>query len=379
MELKLIESNNSEKLSKIGIISRSEIPSISEIEINGEIHNLGILKDFRRHPSLASFLPDQARLSISWVSLKPDEVLKPHEHPTASMIIVCEGEGELLGDLNQPINIGDIVAIPPFNKHGFIGGTKAGFWGLSIQFEGLGLYENREAPRVHFIGDTPAQAPSHIDALLQDQQFYENNYKVSPLLKLLKSDNINDPMVKERLLEALNFWGNWFQRILFVRAAIRGKSSFQEVAEDHIKEERGHNKNLLIARGNKPIQLWDPVLDGAAAWFYEQMFCATDEERTVLIHFVLEASGDIFHSEAVNIFSDIDHFRQHSAVEEEHFKIGCRLLENTPGIDFNLLRDILYRGWTMMSVLCERIADIGLNGAQLKSREELLEPAEKAA
>jgi len=362
--------SNHTSLETVGIIARNDIPSLTEIIVQGETHNLGILKDLRKHTYLASFIPEQARLSISWIGLKPDEVLSPHEHPTSSMIIICEGEGEIMGDCAQSLKAGDIAAIPPYNKHGFIGRGKKGFWGLSIQFEGLGLYENREAPRVQFeassgqfIERRVTESPKHFALLLKDQHHYETLYKRSPLLKLVTSPAIQDPAVQERLLEALNHWGDWFQRILFVRAAQGHKSSFQDIAEEHLREEVGHNKNLLAARGNKPVQLWDPVLEGCAAWFYEQMVCASYAERTVLVHFVLEGSGDIFHNAAAKVFSDSDHFKHHSEVEEDHFEMGCQLLRESSPATLKALRQTLRRGWKMMTILCNRMAYIAKHGS----------------
>jgi len=353
----------------VGIISRKDVPSLHHINIKGKKHNLGVLKDLRKHDYLASFIPDHARLSISWVGLKPDEVLNPHQHPTASMIIVCEGEGEIMGDCNQSLKAGDIAAIPPHNKHGFIGRGKKGFWGLSIQFEGLGLYEDRKAPRVQFAAPNGqfverrvADSQKDYELLLKDQHHYEKLYKRSSLLKLLKSSAIQDYQVQERLLEVLNYWGDWFQRILFTRAAQGHKSNFQDVAEDHLREEVGHNKNLLMARGNKPVQLWDPLLEGCAAWFYEQMACASYAERTVLVHFVLEGSGDIFHNEAAKIFTNNEHFKHHSAVEEDHFAMGCHLLKSVSPQTLKSLRRTLRQGWQMMTILCNRMAYIAKRG-----------------
>lgn len=357
-----MNKTQSPKDAKVRIIPRKEIPSLHEIKIDGKMHNLGTLKDFRKHPMLANFIPDQTRLSMSWVSLGPNEVLNTHEHPTASMIIICEGEGEVIGACQQRLKAGDIAAIPPYNKHGFIGRGKRGFWGLSIQFEGLGLYENREAPRVHFFADKELEQPSGFDLLLQDQHHHESVYRRFVLLNLLKSPYMKEPAVQERLLEVLNHWGNWFQRILFARAAVGGQKKFQDIAEDHIREEAGHNKNLFVQRGSKPIDLWDPILEAAASWFYEKMHSASDAERTILVHFVLEGSGEIFHLEAGKVFPHMDHFRLHGEVDDEHFAMGCRVLQETPGLDFEALRETLRQGWGMMEVLCNRMAYLAKHG-----------------
>ena len=88
------------------VISRSSIPAISSVVVEGITHNLGTLHDFRKHSDLASFIPENARPSFAWTTLGPHEELPAHEHPTSSMMIVAEGEGEVFGDCNQKIQRG---------------------------------------------------------------------------------------------------------------------------------------------------------------------------------------------------------------------------------------------------------------------------------
>jgi hypothetical protein len=66
------------------------------------------------------------------------------------MIIVCRGRGVLLDEGEKPLNEGDIVLVPEGYAHGFRGLEPTGVEGLSLQFEGLGLYEDVENARVHF-------------------------------------------------------------------------------------------------------------------------------------------------------------------------------------------------------------------------------------
>jgi hypothetical protein len=90
----------------VKIIHRNAIPALKSIEIGNNVHNLGLLLDFRKNRDLAAFLPEQGRFSLSWVHLKKEETLSAHAHPTASMIIITEGEGVTMGDIQQPIAAG---------------------------------------------------------------------------------------------------------------------------------------------------------------------------------------------------------------------------------------------------------------------------------
>ena len=66
------------------VIRRDDIPTLRSVVVDGEEHNLGILKDFRKHPDLAAFIPEHSRLSMAGVHLEPEEVLAIHAHPTGS-------------------------------------------------------------------------------------------------------------------------------------------------------------------------------------------------------------------------------------------------------------------------------------------------------
>jgi len=135
------------------VIPRVDVPAIYEIEEGGKKHELGEHRDFSRHPVLKGAIPDNARLGISWATLKPDQVLDPHLHPILSMIIVCRGNGRLLGDKTGPLGEGDVVVVPPGRLHGFVGGGPEGLTVLSVQFEMRGLYEDPKNALVNFAAE----------------------------------------------------------------------------------------------------------------------------------------------------------------------------------------------------------------------------------
>jgi quercetin dioxygenase-like cupin family protein len=137
-------------MSEVFVIRRADVPAIYEVEENGTKHDLGEHRDFSRHPTLRQFIPNPARLAISWAFLEPGQTLEPHLHPIRSMIVVCRGSGRLLGDKTSALEEGDIVAVGPGRLHGFVGGEPHGLQVLSIQFEERGLYEDAERALVNF-------------------------------------------------------------------------------------------------------------------------------------------------------------------------------------------------------------------------------------
>src|SRR5688572_8093264 len=108
-------------VSSIAIVRRADIPFITEVMEDGELHELGELRDFRKHPLLAAFLPERARLAIAWVRLAPDQELKPHVHPTPSLLLCTGGRGMILDLPDTVIEPGDAILVPVGSTHGFKG------------------------------------------------------------------------------------------------------------------------------------------------------------------------------------------------------------------------------------------------------------------
>jgi quercetin dioxygenase-like cupin family protein len=347
---------------KMRVIPRSSIPVITSVMVDGVLHNLGQLFDFHKHSDLASFIPENARPSFSWTKLDKDEMLSVHEHPTSSMIIIVEGQGEALGDCEQKLKAGDVVVVPPHQKHGFIGRGKDGFWALSIQFEGRGLYEDTENPRVNFVKKDNDVDKNNFALLLSEQANFVERFQSHPLIHLVQKTSPEDTETREKLLAGLNIWANWFQRIIYMRAAVGAPLDFQNLAEQHVQEEVGHNTTLLEMRQNKSLSFCDPILEATSSWFFEKMLSSTVEEKTILIHFVLEAAGDVFHKEALRFFSNATHFTTHTQLDEDHFGMGCRVLEKSGNYDLEKLRLILKQGWDMFDLLLSRIAHLAQEG-----------------
>jgi len=135
-------------LSEVQVIARNDIPAIHSVTQNGVVHHLGEVRDFQWHDVLKEFLPSSKLISFSWVHLKPGDSLAPHEHPMKSMIILVKGSARLTGQINRPLNEGDIVITPPNCSHGFEAIEES--YGFSIQFE-EGIYTDPENARVRFL------------------------------------------------------------------------------------------------------------------------------------------------------------------------------------------------------------------------------------
>jgi hypothetical protein len=321
------------------------------VDVGGSSHDLGIVKDFRAHDLLADFVPALARPSISWVHLEPGQELAAHKHPTKSMIIVAEGAGRVKGEVTGTIQAGDVVAVPEGAVHGFVGEEPAGFWALSLQFEGDGLYEDPASPRVQFEG------PGTVAQVIEENQRQMEAFGRSALVELARLCASTDRAdLRSRLLDHLQPWSEEFQHMIAQRAAAERDPTLLLLARDHLETELGHNQLLAQSRRGRVSGEWDPVVAAVAAWFVDRMGAASTVERTVLAHLVLEGSGLVFHQAAHQAFPDSGYFAQHSEADEEHLRMGYQALAQRADWTLDQVSEVLDQGWRMMTLLGDRIA-----------------------
>lgn len=337
------------------IVARNDLVSINEAIVDGRVHDLGVVKIFAQHPELAQFIPASSNLAISWVRLEGGQVLPVHKHPEPSLILICEGSGRTMGSRDRDVSAGDIVLVPSDTWHGFEG-THNGFWALSIQFNGQALYENADKPNAMF---APAESRP-ADQLLEDNKKYLEEFRTSKLLRLIDDPSLADHDVRERLLDCQQTWSDVFQDLLHLRVAMTMDPEHKHVALDHLVEELGHNNNLRNQRQSRHSPVTDPTLLSTMDWFREQMLYRSDMVRTLLMHVVLEGSGEIWHREAARAFADIPHFQEHGEDDGDHVTMGLDLLNRASRTEIEELGEALAEGWKMITQLCDRIAFIAL-------------------
>ncbi|MCQ4120656.1 cupin domain-containing protein [Rhodococcus tibetensis] len=337
------------------IIARSALETINEVVVDGHVHDLGVVKIFARNPELAQFIPASSNVAISWVRLECGQVLSVHKHPEPSLILVCEGSGRTSGSTEQDVRAGDMILVPGDSWHGFEG-THDGFWALSIQFNGKALYEDTDKPNAMF---APAVSPQAV-ALLEANSKYLEEFENSSLLRLIDDPSMTDPDVRQRLLDCQQTWSDAFQDLLHLRVAMTTDPQHKHVALDHLVEELGHNNNLREQRESRHSPVDDATFVSTMDWFRHQMLYRSDMVRTLLMHVVLEGSGEIWHREAARAFPDIPHFQEHGEDDGHHVSMGIDLLDRATPTETRELREALDEGWKMITQLCDRIASIAL-------------------
>lgn len=344
-------------------VSREDLPSVHSVVVDDVEHNLGVLKELTKSPEIARFMPSDCRVSIAWVRLDPGEVLEVHTHPVDSMILVCQGNGRSIGDLEGTMGEGDAVLVPAGRPHGFVGASPEGFWGLSLQFESRGLYEDLDDPWASF---DPAEVrwlsdPEHpLDALLQENEWHEERFAKHRLFTLAGRGVFADPTARSHFLDCLKVWSTYFQRVLQARACLTSDPHFFKLAQRHLADELGHDQSLGARR-----DIWDPLLDALGSWFVFRVMSSTDVERVVLVHLVLEKAALMFYERMAPLFNSdssqaADHFVQHAQDDGDHVQIGIDLLRLTPLTDLARLQRVQKTGWDMMRALLTRITQLVL-------------------
>ncbi|GGU93908.1 hypothetical protein GCM10010211_71060 [Streptomyces albospinus] len=342
-------------------VARSDIRAITRVEVDGAVHHLGEHRDFRRNEALAGFLPEQGRPSLAWVRLRDGETLAAHQHPTKSMILVCKGSVRLIGDIHQDLVEGDVVCVPPGCRHGFE--TRAGeeFHGLSVQFEGDGLYENEDAARVRFtegVTSSLAELDELNEKLLQ-------RHTRNGLFNLFASGRLQrEPELRQRFVDALYVWSGYFQRMLYARQALVVDLQLREQYAEHLREEFGHDE-LLRQEHGITRRVYDPTLEAASSWFVNQMHRANEAATIVIVHMVVESSGQVFGEATGKIFKSppgarTSYFELHAEADDDHRGIGRDYLRGISAVQFPHLLTVCEQAWDQMDLIHERIAALAL-------------------
>jgi quercetin dioxygenase-like cupin family protein len=343
-------------LPSVILIKRTEIPAISSIEEGGKLHFLGDHRDFRRHPVLAQFMPENARLAMSWAYLAPGQVLEPHRHPIRSMIVVCAGSGRLLGEHDAPLEAGDAVLVGVGCSHGFEADDPMGLYVLSIQFEGRGLYEDTGRPLVQF-------APEHtLQTLLAYNERRLEQMVDSKLFQLMASGALEDRGRRDRFLECLHAWSRHFQTVMFARQASCSDEKYHDAFLRHLRAEAGHDAMLAAARGSAEVR-WDSIIESAAAWFISRMSSADNAEKTAIVHLVLETTGARFHEVACGHLAMLgaeEYFAAHREDDDAHTEWGIELLSDLGPAAYARLEVVVGQAWDVFTTMLDRMADIVL-------------------
>jgi len=385
---------------RVVVVSRSELGSVSQVEANKGKKNLGFVADWRKNEVLNAFLENRGqtvRPGFSWVGLKKGEELSVHQHPVNSIICIASGEVQSIGEYEGLLKAGDVIAVPSGHRHGFIGAGEDGFFGISIQLEQRGLYEKIDDPLVRFCDQTeedfnyqrihsrdaegntnfglsPDVVVEHAQQPLTPFQQLEKvnseyilEFESNPLFAYLDA-HAHSVHVRERFLDTIQVWSNYFQKMVMVRSAhVHANTSdpFSNLAIQHLREEFDHNTTLAVARGSKLQKVWDPVLEALCQWFVSQMAIRDNIDIVLMVHKVLENCGVVFFRMASGAFVDYKVFLDvHKEEDGKHTQMGDKILKTTINLlsveqdEYKRLLGLLKETWGMVQALFVRMKEL---------------------
>lgn len=357
---------------EVKLVRRDEIPSMRTVVVDGVEHWLGHVKDFTKNDSLLDFLPSDNRVSMAWVRLEAGERLDEHTHPVDSMILMCEGGSSTLGDVETDMQAGDVLLVPQGRPHGFLGAKPNGFWGLSLQFDSRGLYEEISDPWAVFSPNDGMDAQAVENAseeLLRRNELFVQRFDKHRLFALIDGGLLNSDDARERFLDCFQVWSEHFQKMVLTRTLTTQDAAFEDITWEHMFEELGHSRSLAGSRAENR-QVFDPVLDATCAWFSSKIAQIGDLEKVVLVHLVVEASATSFYKHTQPIMQsrrESDHFEEHSHADARHVEIGIELIKTAMVNDARRLLEIQQQGWSMLTALMGRIADLVVHYSKAES------------
>lgn len=196
--------------------------------------------------------------------------------------------------------------------------------------------------------------------LYQQQEECLKKFKNSHLLKILSSIELDKKEIRDIILDCIQIFANYFQKIVMLRGAFTYSLVLSSMARMHLNDELGHDAILMKERNDRnPI--FDPILDSSMAWFCWQMFGLNDLEKTILMHWVLESSAYCFFINAKTVFDRYDkmkYFEIHAEADEEHKNVAPAFLNNLRPAEYARLETVLVQGWAVMTTACNRIAEL---------------------
>lgn len=210
----------------------------------------------------------------------------------------------------------------------------------------------------------PSKKISTLSALLKKNTLIAKKYKTnSTLMHLIHSKKMEQKKYRKKLLDAVQVFSDYFQKVVLLRNALCEHSIVAKVTQEHLQEEFCHNLLLMKDRDYR-APIWDPILEATAAWFCWKMFTLDNEEKTLIVHLVLETSANIFFRAAHKVmekYQETSYFEIHSVADEKHEAMGKFLLEGLSKQKYQRLSELLLQSWDVLNAACNRIAELTLN------------------
>ena len=318
------------------IVPRSAIPISRDEDQDLEV------RPFDAHALLSEVVP-RSDVEMAWTQVRPGQDVAPRSHPMRSMLVILEGNAELVGGVQRAVGQGDVVTVPAGQQYGFSAVGPLGLHVLHVSFANQVVAKSSLESR-------------DLTQLLARNAARMNGALENPFYELLRTGELHRPHRRGVMREALRVFSDAFQTILFTRQATCRDPRFMSAFHAHLTEELGHNELLKVKTMSRATT--DPVLRASSVWFCHQMLLL-DNSGKAIINLVLETAGYHFHTLASNVLAadeSADYFKIHAEDDEAHMEMGLDSLGDLHPENYRRLHDILERAWDMFEVMTGRIA-----------------------
>jgi len=216
----------------------------------------------------------------------------------------------------------------------------------------------------------PADTDGALSRVVAVNTAHLREYAQSRVVQVFRTGTqLADESARDRLLSCNQMWSDAFQRMLEARCRYEDDPQLAAMAEDHRREEAGHNRLLEHARGGSPV-IWDPVVAACSAWIVDSMANLSSVGRLVLVHLVLEGGALVALSAGARGFPDAEYFRLHSEDDSEHLREGYEMLARRADWDLDEVLAVIEQGWSIVETVSDRTVE--LMTAHLETVEAVL-------
>jgi hypothetical protein len=214
---------------------------------------------------------------------------------------------------------------------------------------------------------TDPNAQASVDELLVYNATLLERHKGLRTFRLFSDGTLEDPARRERLLACVQVFAKHFQTILHMRQAHCADERYRALFQQHLREEVGHDDILTKERGRSEAA-WDPVMEGAGAWFISRMSMLDNIEKTAVMHLVLESSGAHMGSvtgPSMRKFGTANYFELHDEVDQSHVTMAIEPLRRQSAEAIAGVRVVVEQAWRVLDMWVERVATIVLGDEPL--------------
>lgn len=200
-----------------------------------------------------------------------------------------------------------------------------------------------------------------LDQVLKENREFCQNFKTSSkLMQLIQSNAMSEKQHRARLLDCIQVFSDYFQKTVMLRSVFCENAQYYPVVQEHLVEEFGHNTDLAKDRHYRnPV--WDPILEATSAWFAWNMLAMDNDEKTVVVHLVLESSANVFFAAADKVmqsFGETKYFHIHADLDEGHEQMGIDLIRDLTPARYLRLIEVQRQAWDILNAACNRMAEL---------------------